>query len=381
MPLPFPQELIDKTIDSLAEIVPLRPWEIAKCGLISRAWAKRSRFHLFRRVCFGAKESRLSAFVDIVGARPSILSIIRHIELCLGDEPFEKSILERINPCPNLASVRIYVMASQSTGTQGVDARLADLSPQFLLWSQSSSASVSRLALERFDTGRRVPLSVNTVSQILSSFPSVQFLSLGDEFNIEDVGSVSISFPPGMRDLTISGRAFPPVIFARLIAHPSMSHITSLALYQLDLADRSIQAYFRRAGCRLESLTLDSYPNNANSADAIQSVLQYTTTNIRDFTSHAKRPRQILSVLSCLPPSDWICITLFVAAFNDADIPWAKLDDALSDDRFARLRTFRVQRRLAGPGPYNQQNLVTSRSRRWMPRANERGILGGSVFG
>ncbi|KAJ7207378.1 hypothetical protein C8J57DRAFT_1004841, partial [Mycena rebaudengoi] len=91
----FPQELTDKIID-FAHSDPVAWGKPMKtCGLISKSWGPRTRFHLFSSICIDA--DNLGGLVDIVDSSPcSILAFIRYLRLRYVGRAFNAAELARI---------------------------------------------------------------------------------------------------------------------------------------------------------------------------------------------------------------------------------------------------------------------------------------------
>ncbi|KAJ7611258.1 hypothetical protein FB45DRAFT_1037591 [Roridomyces roridus] len=269
----------------------------------------------------------------------SILNYIQHIEVHLGDEPFECGILERFSYCTSLVSLSIVVTNQALKIIHSLDAQLASMCHQLYVWGYYAS-SLSRFELRSEGSRHRNPVYVklSTMLQMLSHLPCLKSLLIDDGFGLEfrDDGLDSIPFDPQkLRDVALHGNSFP----AAILALPSIPNLTSLKLHGCNLDDKCIQEYFQRAGGSLETLLLNRFSTNE---PAVKSALEHTSTNLRDFTLETGHPGDMLYALPLLPPSsDWNSITLSIGSSFRDEVPWTELDAALANDRFRSLRKFR----------------------------------------
>ncbi|KAJ7449439.1 hypothetical protein B0H11DRAFT_2247179 [Mycena galericulata] len=255
----FPQEIIEQIIDCS-----VRQWtdnDARKiCGLVCRAWLHRTRCHLFSTVTL--IPGTLRTFVDIIGTSfLPILPLIRHLRLHYIGQSFDVTLLQQVHCCPNLASIRIAILdPGPSFGSWGDWLDSSEVHLHLRSWSANA------VSLSRFEIGfggYRFTVPVSTITFLLSCFPSLDTAVIYDYFRFgtfED--ECAPATPPHLAHLELSGWENTDMFFSWLISLPVLPNLKTIKFKSDPPMPGSkfeaLEAYVRRAGGELESLTIQT---------------------------------------------------------------------------------------------------------------------------
>ncbi|KAJ7621809.1 hypothetical protein B0H17DRAFT_1219303 [Mycena rosella] len=130
------QELVDHIIDDYYALADRTERAMESCGLVSKRWLRRSRYHLFSRVTLST--GNLRTFVDLIEMSPlELLPLIRQLKFEYVGSVLDDTLLARLHRCSNLTSIEIYIFG----GTAGtVEAWLDSQQTHLRSWSRNSGS-------------------------------------------------------------------------------------------------------------------------------------------------------------------------------------------------------------------------------------------------
>ncbi|KAJ6552877.1 hypothetical protein B0H19DRAFT_1155120 [Mycena capillaripes] len=367
----FPQELIDKVIDCSAgqssDADTMKTY-----GLLCKACVPRSRYHLFSTVTLTAKN--LHSLIDLIETSSThLLHFFRRLKLRYEGRPLDAMHLTRLHCCPNLTSLSIEVGSSQSGA--GLSP-IAWLNSDEYLHTHIRSWAANAVALLRFDLQfGAAPFTLSTMVKLLSCVPSVETVGIhasDDEIEDTDQYGYPSYTPTRLTQLSVNVPVLfsdSPCILRWLLALPELPMLKSLK-YGGELCFgptlQALKAFIQRAGCELESLSLQVFdPHESERTTLIKHILPYTT-KLRNLSFICEDPTEILDILLLLPSS---MNSLAVAMFqhkSDQGPLWHKIDEALLE--FHTLQEFSVSSE-------TRPRMTLSKARELLPLADARGIV------
>ncbi|KAJ7160552.1 hypothetical protein C8R43DRAFT_1063787 [Mycena crocata] len=352
----FAQELVDHVIDCCHG---QDPGVMKSCGLVSKRWLSRSRYHLFSEVTL--KPANLPSFVDLVEGSPlPLLCFIRRLELHHHPN-FDGVLLTRLCCCPNLTEIILDIHSSGSA--RELERLNTDESLRNHICALGNNAtSLSTLSMEL--SGMGAPL--NTITAIISCVPRIKKLRLG-QMHLTSEGTLPPPLPLELERLVLNNDSGHSFLFAWLLTFPTVPRLKELTLAGFPISrDRSLEAYFHHAGGDLWKLDLTRLM--CLIFDIVSVVMQIVpyTSSLRDISCSCGSPSDALQLLP-LFPSTVSNIRIQMGLTGEDASPWREIDTLLDQPRFKSLRRLFISYWASGIRP--------SVTKRLLPLADARGIL------
>ncbi|KAF8210532.1 hypothetical protein K438DRAFT_1959780 [Mycena galopus ATCC 62051] len=406
----LPQELVDRIVDHLAsELVDEHSEEldsdwkehfgeggspelarIASCGLVSRAFLPRSRFHLFSSTRlsndYDSGADNINSFLDIVAASPLPLSLVQFLDLDLLGGSFNNN-MRRLFNLPLLTSLRLRTADDHYP----LDDFYPCLTPHLPLLAINSPLLTS------FHLDLNADLPLPFLIHLVSNLPSLEHLTIGkargDNYDIINPDCETVPqpgpFPPRLLTLDLRLSCGVGLFFSWLLSLAALPVPRFLGLslqlkdrdFPIEASLRPVEDYLRRVGGRLESFSLSLSREFLDESD--YSSIEHSNLERRWLNSASRlgtltfAPSQGASealpeILGFLPSSRLSALTI-VALELEKFFPWGPMDQALSHPRFKTLQRFALED--AAAFLKEQVTLLDEDARAAMPLANARGIL------
>ncbi|KAJ7097286.1 hypothetical protein B0H15DRAFT_36381 [Mycena belliarum] len=311
----------------------------ALCGLVCKAWLPASRARVFSSVTI--KERNAQSFLDV--AKTSALplkSFIRMLQLTVrkGDEFFESNSIKELGPLPNATTLRMkadaegWIPALADTFFPNNFPRLANLD----------------LAVSDFTS-----ISMRDILAAITPFPTLETLKLdvkGHGFNFMDDSVPDVyQIPPHWRTLVFDmemAETFWEILFemeeADMITIPVFSQLRMQGSWP---QERSfLGRYLRGYGHKMMALSFDCSDDNMfNPPGALRYCTALHRLDLRLDTR--KVPATLISVIEHIRSLSFAEINVFdpdrltSRSLSGRQVDkWQKLDQALSEERFAGLK-------------------------------------------
>jgi len=363
---------------------------VATCGLVCKTWLPRSRFYLFSTTNLSndieSGADNMVGFLRLVAASPRPLSFIQSLDLDLLGGSLNDEDMERLLNLPMLTFLRIR---TADDCYPFVEQFFLDLTPHISLLAINSPL------LSSFHLDLNTDLPLPFLIHLLSNLPSLEYLTIGrsngERYDIVNSDSETVPqpgpFPQGLVMLDLSLACGAGLFFTWLLSLPVLPIPRSLALslqprdrdFPIEASLHSIEEYLRRAGSKLQSLSLSLSRNFLDESD--YPCVEHSKLERRWLDSASRlsaltfAPSQgalaVPEILSFLPSSRLASLTIVLE--EDEELFWGPMDRALSHPKFGTLQRFALEDSRAALK--DQVSLLDEEARAAMPLASARGIL------
>ncbi|KAJ7609452.1 hypothetical protein FB45DRAFT_1126799 [Roridomyces roridus] len=312
----FSQEVIDLVLDEVAVSSDMdHPGHssIAKCGLVCRRWASRSRFHILRELwCEGPEIEQFLSLLD-TSSFP-LLAMARSLYIFFpSDNSYKREHLARLSEgCVSLTQVVMTIDWPESEDSDVDNVSYSVFLETYLPVMGLRCGSHTHFEFIAFSDAE---VSINTIAHILASLPALQEFKIAEstrEPHIvitedEQAGDLSLlPFPAHLNVLDLHGVVSGAgLFFDWLVSLPVLPAVDWLQIYAFERESdwNSLHAYTQRTGHHLLFLDIDS---EIGGETPFRSFIEATDSRPRaeprDLLRHASQLRHLS--FQCRSPAD-----------------------------------------------------------------------------